>query len=172
MIDPWMPINQRIAPASDLDRTSRVAYYMSMDTKICRICHQEKSSDVFIKRLGLVCNDCKSTHNKSNNSPRLEYIKEKTRDRKKKNAINIFEYLKLHPCVDCGNVNPPVLDFDHINGDKVSSISKLCNTSGWDRVSREISKCVVRCANCHRIRTDKQFNHYRWLLSERDSNKS
>lgn len=36
----------------------------------------------------------------------------------------IFEYLSTHPCVDCGEVNPIVLEFDHL-GDKTDTIAHI-----------------------------------------------
>jgi hypothetical protein len=65
-----------------------------------------------------------------------------------------------HPCVDCGENDPVVLDFDH-KSDKVASISYLLGTvAGWERVEKEIEKCEVRCANCHRRKTarDRKWN--------------
>lgn len=56
-------------------------------------------------------------------------------------------------CIDCGyNANPVALDFDHVNGDKLfglsASVAREINS-----IQAELEKCVVRCANCHRIRT-------------------
>ena len=56
-------------------------------------------------------------------------------------------------CVDCGyNDNPVALDFDHVNGDKVFSLSQKKGAS-IETLLNEAEKCVVRCANCHRIKT-------------------
>lgn len=54
-------------------------------------------------------------------------------------------------CKDCANDNPIVLDFHHL-GDKESSISNMI-TRGMplEKIKAEIEKCVVLCANCHRI---------------------
>lgn len=52
-------------------------------------------------------------------------------------------------CTDCGGVFPPcAFDFHHIHGPKriMSAITK------WDEVRKELDKCVLLCANCHRIR--------------------
>jgi len=57
-------------------------------------------------------------------------------------------------CADCGIRDPRVLDFDHVEGAKHYEVSFL--TSGaysLESILREINKCVVRCANCHRIVT-------------------
>jgi hypothetical protein len=59
-------------------------------------------------------------------------------------------YLASHPCVDCGERDRVVLDFDHVGG-KESLVSALV---AWgaplDRIEAEIARCEVRCANCHR----------------------
>ena len=68
----------------------------------------------------------------------------------------LVAYLREHPCVDCGETDPIVLEFDHQYGKHVN-VSRL---SSWDAMLKEIRKCVVRCANCHRRRTAKQIG---WL---------
>lgn len=56
-------------------------------------------------------------------------------------------------CIDCGyNEDPVALDFDHVNGIKYKAISQMKNSS-LETLSDEMDKCVVRCANCHRIKT-------------------
>jgi hypothetical protein len=48
------------------------------------------------------------------------------------------------------------MDFDHI-GSKEANISALMSRSGLDRLVKEIAKCEVVCANCHRIRTQARL---------------
>ena len=61
-------------------------------------------------------------------------------------------------CVDCGyNKHPAALDFDHVRGPKLFCVgAKL--THGRRQVLDEIAKCVVRCANCHRIKTHDRLD--------------
>lgn len=63
-------------------------------------------------------------------------------------------------CVDCGERDPLVLDFDHVdNTTKRDTIYSLVQSGyGWQSVLDEIAKCQVRCANCHRRRTWVQFS--------------
>lgn len=57
-------------------------------------------------------------------------------------------------CIDCGyNEHPAALDFDHIEGEKRFAVSKVSRS--LEALKAEIAKCVVRCANCHRIRTSE-----------------
>lgn len=74
----------------------------------------------------------------------------------------VKEYLLEHPCVDCGNTDIRVLEFDHREPAKKSFT--ICRKVCSDGVSlltlaKEVAKCDVRCANCHRIRT-KEDRHY------------
>lgn len=44
-----------------------------------------------------------------------------------------------------------VLEFHHLDPDKKDmSISRDGNTQGWEKIKRELEKCILVCANCHR----------------------
>lgn len=76
----------------------------------------------------------------------------------------IRNYLLDHPCVDCGETDWVVLDFDHVRGTKLHNVSNLIqNGFSLDKIKLEISKCDVRCANCHRRVTAKRSNFYKYL---------
>ena len=63
------------------------------------------------------------------------------------------EIKESHGCHDCGEKNHIVLDFDHIR-DKKHNISRMIHDGfSWKAIKKEIDKCEVVCANCHRIRT-------------------
>ncbi len=63
----------------------------------------------------------------------------------------VLEYLAAHPCVDCGESDIVVLEFDHVRDEKEHTISSLISRgSGLATIAAEIAKCEVRCANCHR----------------------
>jgi hypothetical protein len=56
-------------------------------------------------------------------------------------------------CIDCGYAGcPEALQFDHVNGEKVSGIGRMTGFA-QETLTAELAKCVVRCANCHAIRT-------------------
>tara|TARA_R100000654_G_scaffold75179_1_gene111824 strand:- start:10242 stop:10592 length:351 start_codon:yes stop_codon:yes gene_type:complete len=90
-----------------------------------------------------------------------EKIKARTRARnksqKKKNK-NFVKWVKNRSCcVDCGETNPLVLDFDHVEGEKIMNISDMARTSySREAIMKEIDKCEVRCSNCHRIITHQR----------------
>lgn len=56
-------------------------------------------------------------------------------------------------CQDCGVEFPiDVYDFHHICDDKEASISMLLANGSPEAIADEVKKCVLLCANCHRIR--------------------
>lgn len=57
-------------------------------------------------------------------------------------------------CKDCGDSRWQVLEFDHRNPkDKRKNIAALArNGSSLATLKKEIRKCDVVCANCHRMR--------------------
>ena len=75
----------------------------------------------------------------------------------------VYEYLSKNPCVDCGEADIVVLDFDHTNPKtKVGTVMSIVgNSTRWEPVLEEINKCQVRCSNCHRRKTAKQFGWYK-----------
>jgi hypothetical protein len=68
----------------------------------------------------------------------------------------IWSYLSQNPCVDCGEADIRVLDFDHIRGVKRFNVSGQGRAFGMKALQEEIDKCVVRCANCHRKKTAEE----------------
>lgn len=62
-------------------------------------------------------------------------------------------------CVDCGITNHIMLDFDHLK-DKKYNISRMIHDGfSWKAIKKEIEKCEVVCANCHRVRTHYRLTH-------------
>ncbi len=136
--------------------------------KICGHCKEEKSLIDFAlrnKKAGArhsYCKSCQTIYNKKHyRNNRLCHLEKAVRNRV--NSIDrafdfVSSHLSLNPCIDCGEIDPIVLEFDHIVGNKDHNISNMIQRGyGISSIRREIKKCVVRCANCHRRRTAKQF---------------
>jgi hypothetical protein len=78
----------------------------------------------------------------------------------------IDEYLGTHSCVDCGEADPLVLEFDHRDSEgKLETIAFLRARGRRDELLAEIEKCDVRCSNCHQRRTAKQFGWTKLLVA-------
>lgn len=90
--------------------------------------------------------------------------KEKNQKKRDRNKQFIYEYLLSHHCIDCGEKDPVVLEFDHVRGTKIGSISDLSARNGLEKIQKEMEKCDIRCANCHRRKTAKQFNYYSRII--------
>lgn len=76
-------------------------------------------------------------------------------DRMMINQTFLWDLKTKTPCADCGkNFHPVAMDFDHIKGTKIEGISELAT---WGQplalIKKEIAKCEIVCAVCHRIRT-------------------
>jgi hypothetical protein len=64
----------------------------------------------------------------------------------------LVEFFRSRPCVDCGEPDPLVLEFDHL-GPKNFNIATNIGNRKWQAILDEIATCEVVCANCHRRRT-------------------
>lgn len=90
-----------------------------------------------------------------------------------RNRALVVGYLLEHPCVDCGEDDPVVLDFDHVRGIKVANVSFLVfRLKDWSVILEEIAKCDVVCADCHRRRTASRANSFRLRMTRRGSAKT
>ena len=75
------------------------------------------------------------------------------RPRVARNVAHVVGVLSHAGCVDCGERDVVVLDFDHVRG-KAANVGDLVrNEVSIARIDAEIARCEVRCANCHRRRT-------------------
>lgn len=142
--------------------------------KICSLCNEEKALSEYSLHSPKTNNtklrpDCKSCVRER---ARKKYSEDPDKFKARMKLINsasvprareyIYDYLKTHPCVDCGEPDPIVLEFDHVRGKKYSNISALMGKGArlW-RIENEISKCEVRCANCHRRVTAHRDGWYK-----------
>lgn len=80
-------------------------------------------------------------------------VRRTSRERMVRMRRIVFDAMK-GGCVDCGNRDIRVLEFDHVRGKKVNGISQMIRLGrSVDALKAEISKCDVRCKNCHAIQT-------------------
>ena len=61
------------------------------------------------------------------------------------------EYKEFLGCEVCGETHPACLEFHHINPqEKKFSVGRVNDYLSLSLIQREISKCRLLCANCHR----------------------
>jgi len=84
-------------------------------------------------------------------SDQKQYLIEAVRRRRKKIRLQAIEYMGGR-CEKCGyNDCMDALEFHHSDPSKKDfSISSKGYTRSWERVKKELDKCVMLCANCHR----------------------
>lgn len=141
--------------------------------KTCPKCKTEKDLEEFPKASSRKdghaawCKVCYATRAKQRYQ---ENPDEKARIVKNRNTIRVTNreqlvaYLKGKSCTDCPNSDWRVLEFDHLDRkNKEHNIGNMMLSFSWANILKEIEKCEVVCANCHRIRTAEQFGTWRSL---------
>jgi len=142
----------------------------------CNRCGEFKPADEFAWRRkrkvqrDSFCRPCRSAYGREHYlANRQRYIDQAAKVKRRlvrERTVYLIEYFKTHPCVDCGEQDPVVLEFDHL-ADKLFDISKALRDRSWQSVVDEIAKCEVVCANCHRRRTGRRRGTLRTLLTQR-----
>ena len=123
----------------------------------CLHCKKIKPEESFTKTKRFkLCYECKRIYDRNyyqkTKIVRVARKKETVKNRRLYNKHKKIKYLKLHPCIECGESDPIVLDFDHIK-DKKFNISYMLQGHSWRSIMKEIKKCQVLCSNCHRRKT-------------------
>jgi hypothetical protein len=141
-----------------------------VEKKTCPKCGEEKVLDDFAfkhKDRGVrqwCCRKCDAVYKLSWYARNRDKHRHKVRTVRDKASANnrarTWSYLAMHPCVDCGEADPVVLEFDHLR-DKLKDIGYMVTAGfSWAAIELEIEKCEVRCANCHRRRTARTQGIY------------
>lgn len=82
---------------------------------------------------------------------------------RQRNCEFVVAHLREQGCKDCGETDPVVLELDH-QYDKAFLVSDMIRRRfSLAKLSEEIAKCEVVCANCHRRRTANTFGWHRLL---------
>ena len=142
---------------------------MVESVKRCSTCHEIKPlSDYNVRRAApdgrqARCRACARAWYLANNRDHVANVRRRNDRVRRANQARLGDYFLEHPCVDCGETDPRVLEFDH-----EGVVPKRYNVSGlvgasmsWEQIEREIAACSVRCANCHRRITCERAANWR-----------
>ena len=145
------------------------------DFKRCSHCRLYKRFEGFAWRnkadgkLAPFCRVCQKEYNRkhylANKELYIRRAEESNRKTRLERTKKLLAYLDQHPCLDCGEADPIVLEFDHLR-DKEFNIATALTCRRWETVLAEIAKCEVVCANCHRRRTARRRATVKLLLIE------
>ena len=152
------------------ERTEQLQLF-TITTKRCGFCGEEKPTSEFHSNryskdgLQARCKPCNIDGAKRFHAENTEHCRRRIgawiRKVDRENQRRALEFLLDHPCVDCGEDDPIVLEFDH-RGDKLFTVSEVLHWHvRWEVIAAEIAKCDVRCANCHRRRHAMEAGWYR-----------
>jgi hypothetical protein len=120
--------------------------------KTCNQCDIKKPLDQYAARknskdgYNIICKQCANQYYKDN--------KQKFFNRRKW-FYDIKSKLK---CERCGFSHPAALDFHHKDPTQKSFGISANKHIGEEKILKEIEKCEVLCANCHRIEHATQYN--------------
>ncbi len=144
------------------------------DLRTCARCGTTSPVSAFAtggKRSGgrdTYCRPCRSAYGKEHYAANRQRYIDQSAARKaalrEERTAYLLRYFETHPCVDCGERDPVVLEFDHL-GDKEFSIGAELVRRSWDAVLTEIAKCEVVCANRHRRRTARRRRSRRYVAT-------
>tara|TARA_B100001564_G_C20224244_1_gene483111 strand:+ start:55 stop:432 length:378 start_codon:yes stop_codon:yes gene_type:complete len=99
---------------------------LAKQMKTCSKCKESKLEECFAKKtkgkLQPWCKNCnrsyQKSHYKANKQKRVSQVNEYKKDRRLQLRQRLYQFLLENPCVDCGENDPVVLEFDHVRGQK------------------------------------------------------
>jgi hypothetical protein len=142
----------------------------------CSRCKSEKPDEEFAWRRrakeqrDTYCRPCRAEYKqepyKANKARYIASARQRKKALIEERNQYLVTFLRENPCVDCGEEDPIVLEFDHLR-EKRFSISEGLQGRRWQDVLDEIAKCEVVCANCPRRRTAKRGGFARAAVAQR-----
>lgn len=108
--------------------------------RICSQCKEQKAvntENFYINKKGKVHGWCRSCNDRI------------TLDKQRKLKLKSLEY-KGGKCVICGYTKClSALDFHHVDPTKKEFTISQLRTYSWEKIQKELDKCVCLCKNCH-----------------------
>lgn len=144
-----------------------------MEKKKCSSCKELKDISCFSyknKEKKILQNKCKACvksyckrHYKQNKEAYKKRASVNNKIYEERNRQELIKYLQQHPCEKCNVQDIEVLDFHHKDQkEKEHHISYMLHGGfSWKTILKEINKCQVVCANCHRKIHNKLIGAYR-----------
>jgi hypothetical protein len=114
--------------------------------KLCRYCNKYYPETEF----GIALTTQRKIYRRHKCKSCYRNAKEKLRKKYRDWLVN---YKKEHRCSKCRIADYRVLEFHHLDnkGKEFTIATAFYNHYGLRRIQTEIKKCIVICANCHRI---------------------
>ncbi|MFE6965922.1 hypothetical protein ACFVAJ_12450 [Agromyces sp. NPDC057679] len=123
-------------------------------TSLCKECNRQKAREYYA----------------NNREAHVRVIMARKAQQRRLALDAVGDYLLAHPCLDCGESDLRVLDFDHrADCDKSAEVMRLAqNGYSVRKVMSEIAKCDVRCRNCHaKVTYERSGDNWRTAFMRR-----
>lgn len=132
--------------------------------KQCNRCSESKPLDDFCVRSKSKdgrqpwCKECSTKRFKEYYRDDPKAYRDRAKKIQKEASDALTELKDNQPCMDCGVRYPYyVLEYDHCDPrTKEGNLKEMCS-NGKATLLREVAKCDLVCANCHRLRTHKDL---------------
>jgi L-lysine 2,3-aminomutase len=85
---------------------------------------------------------------------------------RRRNFLFLLKILQHACCLDCGEADIVVLEFDHVGPKRDCVVNLAAGGYSLRTLQHEVEQCEIRCANCHRRRTFETFGGFRNHLSQ------
>lgn len=129
-----------------------------MEQKVCVKCKVPKDLGDFNKKknakdgYNAYCKICNKEYLKEHYEKNKQYYIDKARNYCQKTRDWANGIKEISGCVRCGESDIACLDFHHTGDEKKDfTISKVIGLGySIDSIKKEIDKCIILCANCHR----------------------
>lgn len=127
--------------------------------KTCSRCCEKKFVLEFNKNkkkadgLQTYCKVCQAQYDKNyykNHYTRRKKVADGGNRRRIERAVWFAEYKNKLCCELCGEKHPSCLDFHHRQNKHMNVADMVCLGASQQKIIKEIEKCYVWCANCHR----------------------
>lgn len=152
--------------------------FADIPTKRCPNCSAWKPLEAFARKKKSRdgrqpwCRACNAERSKryyaEHRADHVAVVAQRTRGQRRERHAVLAAYFAAHPCVDCGETDLLVLEFDHLRDKRMNIGTMISSGCQLDQIFAEIEKCEVVCANCHRRRTAMRARSWRWRWLENE----
>ena len=133
--------------------------------KRCKCCRKNKPLTDFSPRKNVLdgrysyCRICVNKQMRDSYHKNPNKYKEREKEQRRQLMELVNNIKQQSTCKFCPEKDPCCLDFHHLDSNqKDESIAYLVGIKSRERLMKEIEKCIVVCANCHRKIHSKNKN--------------
>lgn len=132
-------------------------------TKRCSTCKEYLPVEHFhankAKKDGLnnCCKNCQREISRNHYNANKQNYFDRNREVRRQNKIKLLE-MRKNPCADCGQTfHPYVMEFDHRQPELKEFSLGRASFGNFNKIKKELEKCDLVCANCHKLRTYRRL---------------